>query len=141
MSAGFRTLESALNLSNDDFIRTTEDRHRRACVALWRRLRDSGDIYLGHYEGWYAVRDEAFYDEAELTPGPDGQRLAPTGAPVEWVREPNYLFRLSRWQDRLLALYEENPDFIGPAARRNEVLSFVRGGGAPPAARLAFGLV
>ena len=128
MSAGFRTLERALDLSNDDFIRTTEERHRRACVALWRRLRDSGDIYLGHYEGWYAVRDEAFYDESELAAGPDGTKLAPTGAPVEWVREPNYLFRLSRWQDRLLALYEDNPDFIGPASRRNEVLSFVRGG-------------
>ena len=128
MSAGFRTLERTLNLTNDDFIRTTEERHYRASTALWRRLRDSGDIYLGHYEGWYAVRDEDFYDESALTNGPDGTRLAPTGAPVEWVREPNYLFRLSRWQDRLLAFYEENPDFIGPAARRNEVLSFVRGG-------------
>ena len=128
MSAGFRTLERELNLTNDDFIRTTEERHRRACTALWRRLRDSGDIYLGHYEGWYAVRDEDFYDESVLTAGPDGTRVAPTGAPVEWVREPNYLFRLSRWQDRLLAFYEENPDFIGPATRRNEVLSFVRGG-------------
>ena len=128
MSAGFQQLEGALNLSNDDFIRTTEERHKRACIALWRRLRDRGEIYLGHYEGWYAVRDEDFYDESELTTGPDGGRLAPTGAPVEWVREPNYLFRLSAWQDRLLAFYEANPDFIGPASRRNEVLSFVRSG-------------
>ena len=128
MSAGFQTLERELNLTNDDFIRTTEERHRRACTALWRCLRESGDIYLGHYEGWYAVRDEDFYDESVLTTGPDGTRLAPTGAPVEWVREPNYLFRLSKWQERLLAFYEENPDFIGPASRRNEVLSFVRGG-------------
>ena len=128
MSAGFRALEGELNVSTDDFIRTTEPRHKRAAQTLWRRLRDSGDIYLGHYEGWYAVRDEDFHDEATLTTLPDGTRLAPTGAPVEWVREPNYLFRLSAWQEPLLRFYEENPDFIGPATRRNEVLSFVRGG-------------
>ena len=128
VSAQFREMVAYMGISNDDFIRTTEERHKRGCAELWRRLRETGDIYLGHYEGWYAVRDEDFYAEDDLTTLPDGTRVAPTGAPVEWVREPNYLFRLSAWQDRLLALYEANPDFIGPAAKRNEVLSFVRGG-------------
>lgn len=124
----FRALKPLLNLSNDDFIRTTESRHRDACQALWRRLQENGDIYLGHYEGFYAVRDEAFYSEDELTTRPDGTRVGPTGAPVEWVREPSYFFRLSAWQDRLLALYENQPGFVQPASRRSEVTSFVRGG-------------
>ena len=124
----FQALAAALGLSNDDFIRTTEERHKRSCAALWNRLVEAGEIYLGHYEGWYAVRDEAFYAEDELITNAHGIRIAPTGAPVEWVREPSYFFRLSAWQDRLLAHYEANPDFIGPNARRNEVLSFVRGG-------------
>ncbi|MCB8876137.1 methionine--tRNA ligase [Acidisoma silvae] len=124
----FQTLAVALGLSNDDFIRTTEERHKRACAALWTKLLDAGHIYLDHYEGWYAVRDEAFYAEDELTTNVHGIRVAPSGAPVEWVREPSYFFRLSAWQDKLLAHYEANPDFIGPNARRNEVLSFVKGG-------------
>ena len=124
----FRAMGEALGISNDDFIRTTEPRHKIACAALWTSLVASGDIYLGHYEGWYAVRDEAFYAEDELTTNAHGLRIAPSGAPVEWVREPSYFFRLSAWQDRLLAFYEANPDFIGPGARRNEVISFVRGG-------------
>ena len=128
ISKEFQGLSVLMGLSNDDFIRTTEDRHKLACQELWRRLRASGDIYLGHYEGYYAVRDEAFYNEDELTVRPDGSRLAPTGALVEWVREPSYFFRLSAWQDRLLALYESQPDFVSPASRRNEVISFVRGG-------------
>ena len=128
VSAQFREMVAYMGVSNDDFIRTTEERHKRGCAELWRRLRESGDVYLGYYEGWYAVRDEDFYAEEDLTTLPDGTRVAPTGAPVEWVKEPNYLFRLSAWQDKLLALYEANPDFIGPAAKRNEVLSFVRGG-------------
>jgi len=128
VSAQFQAMSALMGVSNDDFIRTTEDRHKRACQALWRRLRASGDIYLGAYEGWYAVRDEAFYDEAELVTRPDGSRTAPTGAPVEWVREPSYFFRLSAWGDRLMALYESEPEFIQPASRRNEVISFVRGG-------------
>ena len=99
-----------------------------SCAELWQRIDASGNIYLGHYEGWYAVRDEAFYDEDELTTRPDGSKVAPSGAPVEWVREPSYFFRLSAWQDRLLKLYEDDPDFILPAGRRNEVMSFVRGG-------------
>jgi methionyl-tRNA synthetase len=124
----FEALAATLGLSNDDFIRTTEARHKRACAALWTKLVEAGEIYLGHYEGWYAVRDEAFYGEDELTTNSHGIRVAPSGAPVEWVREPSYFFRLSAWQDRLLAHYDANPDFIGPNSRRNEVTSFVRGG-------------
>ncbi|WP_148360425.1 methionine--tRNA ligase [Acidisphaera rubrifaciens] len=127
-AARFRDMSARMGISNDDFIRTTEARHKDGCAALWRRLEASGDLYLGHYEGWYAVRDEAFYNEGELTTAPDGRPLAPSGAPVEWVREPSYFFRLSAWQDRLLAFYEANPDFIGPESRRREVTSFVRGG-------------
>ncbi len=128
ISQQFQDLSVLMGLSNDDFIRTTERRHKFACQELWRRLRASGDIYLGHYEGHYAVRDEAFYNESELITRPDGSRVAPTGAPVEWVREPSYFFRLSAWQDRLLALYESEPDFVSPASRRSEVVSFVRSG-------------
>ncbi len=127
VSADFRDMTERMGVSNDDFIRTTEPRHMAGCAALWRRLEAAGDIYLGHYEGWYAVRDEAFYDESELFTR-DGVKLAPTGAPVEWVREPSYFFRLSAWQDRLLQFYADHPDFIAPGSRRNEVLSFVRGG-------------
>ncbi len=127
LSAQFRAMTERMGISNDDYIRTTEPRHDRSCEELWRRLQAAGDIYLGSYDGWYAVRDEAFYDESELTTLPDGRKLAPSGAPVEWVREPSYFFRLSAWQDRLLAWYEANPDCIAPASRRNEVLSFVRG--------------
>jgi len=128
VSANFRALAAAMGFSNDDFIRTTEPRHRRACEALWRRIHAAGDLYLGDYGGWYAVRDEAFYRESETVVGEDGVRRGPTGAPVEWVKEPSWFFRLSAWQDRLLAFYEANPDFIAPEARRNEVLSFVRSG-------------
>nr|WP_321986626.1 methionine--tRNA ligase [uncultured Lichenicoccus sp.] len=128
VAADFRAMADALHVSYDDFIRTTEPRHLAACAALWRRMQEAGQIYLGAYEGWYALRDESFYGEDELTLHPDGRRTAPSGAPVELVREPSYFFRLSEWQDRLLALYEANPDFIGPTARRNEVISFVRQG-------------
>ncbi len=128
VSQRFRDLAATMGFSNDDFIRTTEPRHLAACQALWTRLIDKGEIYLDKYAGWYSVRDEAFYGEDELTKGPDGTRLAPTGAPVEWVEEPSYFFRLSAWQDRLLKFYEDNPDFIAPTSRRNEVMSFVKGG-------------
>jgi methionyl-tRNA synthetase len=128
VSPAFRAMAEVMGISNDDFIRTTEPRHKAATAELWRRLEANGEIYLGGYEGWYAIRDEAFYDEGELTVRPDGTRIAPSGAPVEWVVEPSYFFRLSAWQDRLLDFYEEHPDFIAPTTRRNEVLSFVRGG-------------
>ncbi|MGH7097269.1 MAG: methionine--tRNA ligase [Stellaceae bacterium] len=123
ISPAFREMARLLDISNDDFIRTTEPRHIRAVEALWRELERRGEIYLGRFSGWYAVRDEAFYDESELVDG-----KAPSGAAVEWVEEENYFFRLSAWQDRLLAYYEENPDAVAPRSRRNEVISFVRGG-------------
>ena len=128
VSAEFANMLTVLDISNDDFIRTTQPRHKAGAVALWKKLAASGDIYLGHYEGWYAVRDEDFYAEADLVTLADGTRLAPTGAPVAWVKEPNYLFRLSAYQDRLLAHYEAHPDFVGPPGKRNEMLSFIRGG-------------
>jgi methionyl-tRNA synthetase len=128
VAADFQDMARRMNISNDDFIRTTETRHKRACQALWEKLVESGAIYLGSYEGFYAVRDEAFYDETELITAPDGSKKAPSGAPVEWVVEPSYFFKLSAFQDRLLAHYEANPGFIAPPAKRNEILSFVKGG-------------
>jgi methionyl-tRNA synthetase len=128
ISANFRAMTDAMGVSYDDWIRTTQERHKVSCAELWKRIEANGDIYLGHYEGWYAVRDEAFYDENELTVRPDGSRVAPSGAPVEWVKEPSYFFKLSAWQDRLLAFYEGNPEFIAPSSRRNEVISFVKSG-------------
>jgi methionyl-tRNA synthetase len=128
VSADFQDMARRMNISNDDFIRTTEARHKASAQAIWRKLQENGAIYLGAYEGWYAVRDEAFYDEEELTIAPDGTKKAPSGAPVEWVIEPSYFFKLSAFQDQLLAHYESNPDFIAPQAKRNEILSFVRGG-------------
>ena len=128
VSADFRAMADAMNISYDDYIRTTEERHKKSCSELWQRIEANGHIFLGHYEGWYAVRDEAFYDEGELTTRPDGSKVAPSGAPVEWVREPSYFFDLSKWQDKLLQFYEDNPDFIAPTSRRNEVVSFVKGG-------------
>jgi methionyl-tRNA synthetase len=124
----FQDMGMALGASNDDFIRTTEERHYETCQAIWRKLEAAGDIYLSTYSGWYSVRDEAYFDESELSDGANGQKLAPTGAPVEWVEAASYFFRLSKYQDRLLALYEAEPDFIGPVTRRNEVVSFVSRG-------------
>jgi len=128
VSQNFRDLAEIMQFTNDDFIRTTEARHKKAAQALWTRLLDAGDIYLDQYAGWYAVRDEAFYGEDELVKDKDGTKRAPTGAEVEWVEEPSYFFRLSAWQDRLIEFYENNPDFILPKSRRNEVMSFVKGG-------------
>lgn len=128
VSQNFRDLAAKMNFSNDDFIRTTEERHIRSCQEIWRRLEQRGHIYLGSYAGWYAVRDEAFYAESELIPGPGGKKMAPSGAPVEWVEEPSYFFDLSKWQEPLLKFYADNPDFILPPSRRNEVVSFVKGG-------------
>ena len=128
VSLNFRTLAERMKYSNDDFIRTTEPRHIQASQALWKAIEASGNIYLGAYEGWYAVRDEAFYGEDELVPGPGGKKRAPTGADVEWVKEPSYFFKLSAWQDKLLRYYEQNPQAIQPDSRRNEVISFVAGG-------------
>jgi len=128
VSATFREMDRLLDISNDDYIRTTEERHIRGVQALWQELERRGEIYLGKFAGWYCVRDEAFYEEDELIGGPNGSRVAPTGAEVEWVEEDNYFFRLSAWQDRLLAFYEAHPDAIAPRSRRNEVISFVKSG-------------
>ena len=128
VSARFRALADAVGCTHDRFIRTTEPAHARASQAIWSALVDAGEIYLGSYSGWYSVRDEAYVAESELAEGPDGEKLAPSGAPVERVEEPSYFFRLSAWGDRLLAYYEAHPDAILPESRRNEVLSFVRGG-------------
>ncbi len=128
MSATFREMVSALNISCDRFIRTTDADHYEASAAIWRAMRDNGDIYLDRYEGWYSVRDEAFYDEKELVDGEGGAKLSPQSTPVEWTVEESWFFRLSAYQDRLLAHYEANPDFIRPEGRRNEILSFVKGG-------------
>lgn len=128
ISLDFRDMADAMDISYDDYIRTTEPRHKRAAQALWERVAANGHIYLDAYEGWYALRDESFYNEDELVTKADGTKVAPTGAPVEWVREPSYFFRLSTFQDKLLDLYENNPNFIGPEARRREIVSFVRGG-------------
>ena len=127
ISGNFRDLARSMNFSNDDFIRTTEERHVRASQAIWQAIAANGDIYLDTYSGWYSVRDEAFFTEDELTVA-DGKRIAPSGAECEWVEEPSYFFRLSAWQDRLLAHYEANPDAILPPSRRNEVISFIRQG-------------
>ena len=117
-----------LSISRDRFIRTTEPAHYEASQALWRRMQAAGDIYLGTYAGWYSVRDEAFYDESETKLGESGERFGPQGTPVQWTEEQTYFFRLSAYQDRLLRFYEANPGFIGPETRRNEVVSFVKGG-------------
>ncbi|MDX2257534.1 MAG: methionine--tRNA ligase [Hyphomicrobiaceae bacterium] len=127
-AARFRDMAARLDISNDDFIRTTEPRHAAASQELWRRMAAAGDIFLKSYGGWYSVRDEAYYKEAE-TELRDGARVAtPTGTEVVWQEEETYFFRLSKYQDALLAHYEANPDFILPPERRNEVVSFVRQG-------------
>lgn len=124
VSQNFRDLLELMNITNDEFIRTTDDNHKKSVQHLWKKLTDNGSIYLGNYEGWYSVRDECYYSESELVDG-----KAPTGAEVTWVvKEPSYFFKLSDYEDKLLAFYEECPDFIAPTSRRNEVLSFVKGG-------------
>ena len=128
MSAIFRQMDERLQISFDRFIRTTEPEHHRASQAIWKAMANRGDIYLGRYEGWYSVRDEAYYDEEELAVADTGEKLSPQGTPVEWTVEESWFFRLSAYQDRLLAHYEANPDFVRPETRRNEVLRFVEGG-------------
>ncbi len=128
VSERFRELSTLMNFSNDDFIRTTEERHRISCQALWKKLEDTGNIYLDKYAGWYSVRDEAYYAESELINGKNGEKLAPTGAPIEWVEEESYFFRLSAWGDKLLAWYENIPETVLPKTRKNEVKSFIEGG-------------
>ena len=128
MSSIFRDLDDSLDISYDRFIRTSEPVHHRASQAIWRAMEERGDLYLGRYEGWYSVRDEAFYDEDELTAGEEGEKLSPQGTPVEWTAEESWFFRLSAYQQKLLDHYAAYPDFIRPESRRNEVLRFVEGG-------------
>ncbi|NWG24612.1 MAG: methionine--tRNA ligase, partial [Pseudorhodoplanes sp.] len=125
----FQAMVQRMNCSNDDFIRTTEARHHRSSAAIWERMERNGDIYLAKYAGWYSVRDERYFAEDETHLNDKGARIATeTGTPVEWVEEESYFFRLSAYQDRLLRLYAEVPDFVLPKERLNEVASFVRGG-------------
>lgn len=124
----FQQMTDVLNVSYDRFIRTSDDDHHRSSQAIWKAIEDNGDIYKDAYSGWYSVRDEAYYDEAETVVTEEGTRIGPQGTPVEWVEEESYFFRLSAYQDKLLQLYEDQPDYIGPQTRKNEIVSFVRGG-------------
>ncbi len=128
LSKKFKDLTKILNLSNDDFIRTTEKRHFKSVEELWNRLVKSGDIYLGKYSGWYSVSDEAYYDEDEIEKV-NGKKISITsGSEVDWVEEESYFFKLSAWSDKLLKFYDDNEDFILPVSRKNEVVNFVKKG-------------
>src|SRR5216683_3796168 len=124
----FKAMVERLNCSNDEFIRTTEERHHRASIGIWQRMEANGDIYLDKYSGWYSVRDEAYYDEDETRLNDAGERVGPQGTPVEWVEEESYFFKLSAYQQKLLDLYARHPDFVLPKERLNEVVAFVKGG-------------
>jgi len=128
ISKTFKNLCKILNLSNTDFIRTTEDRHKKSVQHLWKELEKSGDIYLSKYSGWYSVSDEAFYNEDEIETKGGEKVSVNSGSRVEWVEEESYFFKLSKWQDKLLDYYEKNPNFILPQSRKNEVVSFVKSG-------------
>ena len=128
ISNTFKELSNTLNLSNNDFIRTTEKRHYKSVQNLWNILEHKGEIYLSKYSGWYSISDEAFYSDDEVE-SKDGIKLSKaSGSQVEWVEEESYFFKLSKWQDKLLELYEKNKGFILPKSRRNEVVSFVKSG-------------
>ena len=128
ISETFRNLSKTLNLSNTDFIRTTEERHKKTVQHLWAQLEKNDDIYLSKYSGWYSVSDEAFYNEDEIITK-DGARIAQdSGSPVEWIEEESYFFRLSKWENALLEYIEKNTDFISPTSRRNEVINFIKTG-------------
>ena len=124
----FEYMAERLNASNDDFIRTSEERHKKSSQAIWERMVAAGDIYKDAYAGWYSVRDEAYYQESETELRDDGVRYGPQGSPVEWVEEESFFFRLSAYQDKLLEHYQKHPEFIGPDSRRNEIVSFVKSG-------------
>ena len=128
MMSPFKEMCDIFNISYDRFIRTSDADHHRASQAIWRAMEANGDLYLDRYEGWYSVRDEAFYETGELTDGEGGQKLSPQGTPVEWTAEESWFFRLSNYQQKLLDHYAAEPDFIQPDSRRNEVLRFVEGG-------------
>ncbi len=124
----FEAMGELLNARADDVVRTTEPRHARASQEIWRRMAANGDIYLSSYSGWYSVRDEAYFDGSELSQGPDATKLAPTGAPVQWIEEESWFFRLSAYAARLLAHYEAHPGFVTPEKYRNEIVAFVKRG-------------
>lgn len=128
VSVNFRDMNTLMDITHDQFIRTTDAFHKNAVQAMWKKMVEAGDIYLDKYAGWYSMRDEAFYGEDELTTDAKGAKIAPTGAPVEWVEEESYFFKLSAWGDRLLKFYDDHPHFIQPDYRRNEVISFVKSG-------------
>jgi methionyl-tRNA synthetase len=128
MSSLFIQMCDKLEVSYDRFIRTSEEAHHRASQAIWSRMAENGDLYLGRYEGWYSVRDEAYYDESELITGEGEEKLSPQGTPVEWTVEESWFFKLSAYQQKLLDHYAANPDFIRPETRRNEIVRFVEGG-------------
>jgi methionyl-tRNA synthetase len=128
MSSYFKKMDDDLNISYDRFIRTSEPAHHVASQAIWRAMEANGDLYLDRYEGWYSIRDEAFYDEKELVEGEGGEKLSPQGTPVTWTAEESWFFRLSKYQQPLLDLYNAQPDFIRPDSRRNETMRFVEGG-------------
>lgn len=132
MVGHFVELAAILNISHDRFVRTTDPDHIAACQTLWRAIEAKGDLYLGRYEGWYSVRDEAYYEAAELIDAEDASggaiKLSPQGTPIEWTVEESWFFRLSAYADRLLALYDAHPEFVQPASRRNEMRAFVAGG-------------
>ena len=128
LSETFRSLTKILNLSNNDFIRTTEKRHHQSVNEIWNRLVESGDIYLDKYSGWYSISDEAFYDDDEIEEINGNKRSKSSGSPVEWVEEESYFFKLSAWSKKLLELYKKNPKFILPESRKNEVVKFVEKG-------------
>jgi len=128
MSSYFRALFDKLDISYDRFFRTSEAEHHRASQAIWRAMEANGDLYLDRYEGWYSIRDEAYYDESELVAGEGGEKLSPQGTPVEWTVEESWFFRLSKYQQPLLDLYARQTDFVRPQSRMNEVRSFVEGG-------------
>lgn len=125
-AAEFRKMTKLLNISQDDFIRTSEERHYKAAQAMWAKLQERGDIYLGKYEGWYSIREEAYFSEDELSTSDDGQKFTPNGTEAVWVEEESYFFKLSEYTDKLLSYYEAHPEFIQPASRRNEIISFVK---------------
>lgn len=127
MSGYFQQMCAALNISHDRFIRTVEPAHHRSCQALWEKMAANGDLYLDRYEGWYSVRDEAYYDESELVAGEGDEKLSPQGTPVEWTVEESWFFRLSAYQQKLLDLLN-TPGFLEPESRKNEMIAFVSGG-------------
>ena len=128
ISKTFRDLSQTLNLTNTDFIRTTEDRHKKTVQHLWKELEKNDDIYLSKYSGWYSVSDEAFYNEDEIEDFDGIKRSISSKSPVEWIEEESYFFRLSKWEKPLLKYYETHPNFIAPESRKNEVIRFVKSG-------------